>query len=828
MTRDQLRKLRRMSRAEVRARLQAVATLGCEAARHALGADKAPDVAVPPDGDRFGGLWIDRDEQRRVAAALRASEGPYVAEVVRAADAICRHEFSLFGREVACGETVAWQADPVSGRPWPRVFHSRVRIFSGDAGHGDVKYVWELNRHQWLPVLGKAYRLTGDETYARAGLQLVDSWMADNPYRVGINWASALEVAIRALSWCWAYSLFEGSAALTPARRAAILGSLAQHGQYIERHLSLYFSPYNHLIGEAAALFVLGSLFPQLPRAARWRDRGWAILDREAPKQFHPDGGSVEQATGYHHFTLGFYLQAVLVRVRQGGPLGHAWSGLERALEFSMYMTRPDGSTPMIGDADEGKALELAQPHLWDFRSFLAIGAVLFSRGDLKRVSGMYPADAAWLLGTSGRARYDSLGETAPGHTSRALSQSGYYVMRTSWDRDAHVLALDCGELSAGVCADDTTSAAHGHADALSIEVAAYGDPLLVDPGFLTYNGDLEWHRYFRDTQAHNTVVVDGASQAEFRGRLKWSHGPRVEPHEWLTLGALEYADGSHFGYQRLASPVIHRRAVLFFKPDYWVVRDELLGGAAHTLDRYFHFATSEVVQGLSNSVLTQRGTQPNLAVIPVEGHAAALDLTKDGTAPGAGWLAVGYERKARAAVARYRTISSLPCALHTVIAPFRGTTPAFEVDPGHIESDGRSALARSFVVSRQGRRDVWAFAGGHRATFEKRWVTDAHSTCVSVDDTGAVLACVFVSGSRVDVDGKPLLWLDRRVRGAALYLSGGRPVLALSQPARIQACLFSPASIVVCSDLARAPEPQSSGRGPVRVHRASRRETWA
>ncbi len=575
--RDLLRKIRRMSGHELSARSRALFTQLCEEAGHRLGVERNPDVDLSTEaGDTsFKDPWIGPDEQQAVVDELRAHHQRYVKEILDEADGLCRHEFPLFGMVARYGENVRWQDDPVSGKPWPSEFHTRVRIFDGNnSDHGDVKYVWELNRHQFLPVLGKAYRLTKDEKYAWAGLSLIDSWIDANPFNVGINWTSALEVAVRSLSWCWACALFEGSETLTSARRRRILGSLSQHARYIERHLSFYFSPYNHLIGEATALFVIGSLVPALRSAAHWRDRGWAILKAEMPKQYHADGGTVEQATGYHHFTLGFHLHAMLVkRHMEGDSGGRMWTDLEHAIEFSLHMMRPDGSMPMVGDGDEGKAISLVQPDLWDFRVFLALGAVLFGRGDFKKLGGALPADAAWLVGTSGWRRHQALKESLPDGTSRALTASGYYIMRSGWDRQAHYLGFDCGELAAGVSTQDTPSAAHGHADTLSIEVSSFGEPLLVDPGFWTYNGTAEWHRYFRETEAHNTVVVDGRSQAEFRGRLKWSHAPQAEAHEWITLGALDYADGSHSGYQRLSSPVTHRRTVVFLKP-------VLLGGA--------------------------------------------------------------------------------------------------------------------------------------------------------------------------------------------------------------------------------------------------------
>lgn len=794
MRRDLLGKLRQMSAREIHARAQALLTRFGEEAGYRLGVSRNPDRDLEPGAadSTFVDPWLTAAELRTVAERLRASHPAYVEGIVKEADAICRHEFALFGMVARYGDQVAWQADPVSGRAWPEAFHTRVRIFDGNSGHGDVKYVWELNRHQFLPVLGKAYRLTGDEKYASAGLALIDNWIDANPANIGINWTSALELAVRSLSWCWACALFEGAQALTAHRRRRILGSLSEHARHIERHLSFYFSPYNHLIGEATALFVIGSLHPSLRRAARWRRRGWAILESEMPKQYHADGGTVEQATGYHHFTLGFHLHAILVkRHLEGAAAGRLWTDLEKAFEFSMRMMRPDGSIPMIGDADEGKAMALAQSDLWDFRVFLGIGAALFGRGDFKKMGGgrLLP-DAAWLVGTAGWDAHDALQDATPVTTSGDLTASGYYVMRTGWDRQAHYLAFDCGELAAGVSSDGTPSAAHGHADTLSIEVAAFGEPLIVDPGFWTYNGNLDWHRYFRETEAHNTVVVDGQSQAEFRGRLKWSRAPRPSAHEWVTLGALDYADGSHDGYRRLANPVSHRRSVVFLKPHYWVVRDELIGEGEHTIDRLFHFAIPEVTYDkVTGAVQTlSEAGRPNLAVVPVERDALAVDVARGGPASPGGWVAVGYERKVQGAVATFRSHTSLPLALHTVLVPFRGGSPWVLVSALPIETDACAPMDRAFEVTRPGGRDIWAFSSGRHARFHDGWFTDARSTCIQLDETGAVVGCVLVSGSTLEINGEPILVLDRPVRAATISVAGGLPIIELSEPVRIVA----------------------------------------
>jgi len=338
------------------------------------------------------------------------------------------------------------------------------------------------------------------------------------------------------------------------------------------------------------------------------------------------------------------------------------------------------------------------------------------------------------------------------------------------------------------VSAQDTPSAAHGHADALSIEVSAFGEPMLVDPGFWTYNGAEEWHRYFRETEGHNTVVVDGRSQAEFRGRLKWSNAPRTETHEWLSLGAFDYAEGSHSGYQRLASPVTHLRTVAFVKPHYWVVRDELTGEGKHTLERCFHFATAEVLRDIAaNAVYTRlMNGRANLAVVPVERDGVKLELARGGPSSAAGWLAVGYERKVQAAAAKYRSTCLLPCAFHTVLVPFRGDAPGVRVANRPIESDEGSPLDRAFEVSRPGGSDIWAFSSGRTARFHNQWFTDGRTTCVQLNEAGQITGCVLVSGSRIEIDGEPIIELDRRVRAATLSVVGGHTIVELSEPAKV------------------------------------------
>ncbi len=762
---------------------------------YTLGLKRNPTAPLfaPGEGIVFRNPWLDSGDLAAVVARLQSAHPEYIQKIKKEADQVCGRQFTLFGDVVRYGSRIAWRADPISGKEWPASFHTRIDIFSGNAGIGDVKYVWELNRHQFLAVLGKAYLLTGDEKYAAAGLEMMEDWVRENPYKIGINWASALEVAIRSLSWCWACALFQDAKEFGPARRRTLLDSLYQHGGYIEEHLSFFFSPYNHLIGEATALLVLGGLLPQLRPAERWKEKGWAILEAEMPRQFHPDGGTVEQATGYHHFTLGFYLQAFLLRRRLGLAVPSGVGALlEKGFEFSMQMMRPDGMVPMIGDGDEGKAIDLFQPSLWDFRPFLAIGAALFQRGDLKKMAGPFPPDAMWLLHRKDLDRYEALVEMEPTEKSKALSKSGYYIMRTGWDREAHYLNFDCGEIAAGVSKSDLPSAAHGHADALSIEVSAYGEPLLIDPGFYTYNGPVEWHRIFRETQGHNSVVVDGRSQAHYSGRLKWSRAPEVECRRWIRSARFDYVEGSHDGYSRLPQPVIHRRSVAFLKPEYWLIRDELIGAGEHEVDRYFHFSPLNLINEVkAKSIFGYSAAGSHLAVIPIEKEGVTVEILNGGEGPEGGWLAIGYGKKVRAPIARYRVKASLPITLHTLLVPFKEKAPDMAIEMMPSDSPDK-ATGRAFVVEGEKGTDLFSFARSQGKHFPyKGWISDAEATWIRLDKSGGFVCCALIGGASLFVDGTALLQLDKKVKFAAVSFENGKPLIELSEPAVVVSSPF-------------------------------------
>jgi hypothetical protein len=145
-------------------------------------------------------------------------------------------------------------------------------------------------------------------------------------------------------------------------------------------------------------------------------------------------------------------------------------------------------------------------------------------------------------------------------------------------------LFVDCGAQGFG-------GAGHGHADALSVQLAANGRLWLSDPGTCEYVGGNGLRDRFRGTAAHNTLTVDGRDQAEPSGPFSWSALPRIEPRRWVPGETFTVFEGRHFGYERLPAPVVHRRWIVGCGDGFWLVRDVAEGQGTHRLEIRWRFA---------------------------------------------------------------------------------------------------------------------------------------------------------------------------------------------------------------------------------------------
>ena len=550
-------------------------------------------------------------------AALKQYYPQEVTRTIQDAERVCHHEFRISDQSFKFPERINWHLDPVTGESWPKQYTRLMeRWFWTEKRSYDPILVWGLNRHQHFATLGKAYRLTGDEKYAVECASQIKSWVRDNPCDIGINWFDALEIALRLISWTIAFHMMKTSDAFVNLGGECFIKSLYQQAHFLSEHLSVYEPvPNNHLIGEVTALILVGAMFPEFKDSEEWVQRGLDILEREIEKQNFDDGVNKEQSPSYQRFVLDFTLLALLLSEWNAigeVPLTRRYT--ERMLDYIMHATGPDGRVPMIGDSGDIRGYKLSSgDNTWDFREKLAIGAVLYQRGDFKYVSKRFGEEAFWLLGRRGLETFKKLQAEAPDRISVSFPKGGHYIIRDSWEESSDFCLLRCGEFGLG----GEGFCAHSHCDLLSFVLWIEGKPVIVDSGTYIFQGP--WRDYFRLTPAHNTLLIDGKEQAVPDGYFAWRGVPNAACEHWSedrVRGVMEI------------NGVTVRREINHPAPGMWRITDMLSGQGEHTIEWFFHFspglrlkitASHEVALfGLGNSSL--RLCTPDVALSIEEG----------------------------------------------------------------------------------------------------------------------------------------------------------------------------------------------------------------
>lgn len=562
------------------------------------------------------------------------------------AESMVKNRLSFFDlNDVFLGDPIRWNHEHSIDRPAPMGFAPAIDYRDRDLT-GDAKVVWEPSRCHQHVVLARAYMATGDERFAASAVKQIESWIEQCPFGRGMQWRSPLEIAIRAINWVWTFDLIRRSQSATPEFRSRLEESLYQHVWEISRKYSRSSSANNHLVGEAAGVFITTAYFDAWAESEQWNRRAFECLSHEINIQSYHDGGGREQAIGYQLFVLGFFFSAGLVARASARDFAPAyWARLERMCEFVNALCEGGEALPMFGDADDGRVLDLCAAAT-DPRPLLGIAASLFDRVEFAITAGKTADDAIyWMCGENALARVGEMRRTTLPSVlkSRAFPETGCYLLQSGQpgERSAMSLSFDCGELGWGPLA------AHGHADALSVHLRIGGVDVLVDPGTYDYFSFPEWRRYFRSTAAHNTIVVDATDQSEMLGPFLWGVKARAHCIEWAPNFDGGRVVGEHDGYTRLKSPLIHRRSVTLDASQMALqIEDVLECDSKHEFRLHFHL-------GESCRAVMKR---PNDVQVEFEGGLLEfrfqldlrVELVGGDDHCGIGWVSRGYHSKTR------------------------------------------------------------------------------------------------------------------------------------------------------------------------------------
>jgi len=600
-------------------------------------------------------------------------------------------------RRTAAGG-IDWRHNPTPGREW----------------------ILKIHRHAWWVVLGLAYAETGDERYAEAIVSQLLDWVDKNPppprkEESSPNWR-LMEVGLRMrLSWLPVFALIHDSPSFTPKAKLIMLRSICDHARF----LFLFKTNRNHLLRESNGLANVGAYLPEFKEAACWRETAFLRIEHEMREQVNQDGSHIEMSTGYQLLVIDEFETIYDLLQERGLSLPHEDLGpwLEKMYNVLAKLMLPAGGFPQLNDGF------LLWPH-----SRLAAAGRKFSRDDFV------------FVGTDGKD-----GKAAE-ECSALFPDAGLMVMRSDWTPQARYLLFDAGP----------HGGFHGHEDKLSIEVGAFGERFIVDPGSFTYDPTEAYRKYFVGSQGHNTVMVDGLSQVRF-----WNPAYRTPAvargnyGEWAITSGFDYAAATYdegYGEFNPRKPadaqtlcgVRHTRRVLFLKPDYWIVFDDLGGSGDHSYQWLFHapgpFSVTERADG--GAMLAPGEDRARLAILPCSPDALELATFCGSEDPIQGWYSTDHHVKHEATALQFSRARGGRAVAAYVLYPLApGDSDAVRLESlGVSTPDGAASEAFGFVVLHPGGKDYVVFSDRPGRKNFGPWATESAVAAVRTDTTGEVL----------------------------------------------------------------------------------------
>lgn len=532
-------------------------------------------------------------------------------------------EIELLGGYPYADYRKRWHAAFQTSGDWP-FRPSSDYSFGAEDVPGDIRTNWELNRHYQLAVLAKSFYVTNDQGYLAELIDLFADWNKQNPFMWGPEWSSPMEESIRLINWLFAAAFLEASEDTDAAElhKKLCVGAWCM-AAHVRKRYSRYSSANNHTIVEAAGVAVASVVFGQ----RNWLEEALALLESEVALQTYVDGVNKEQALHYELFVM-----EALCLVSH--VLNAAGEKLPKSIESQLYsMARYaraccvcKGSYIEFGDDDEGVILNLES--LKQCYPEYVLALVSLEVGDGAR----YAEDVAfcetvnWLYSQEQLSDVMQLPLVATS-SLESFREGGITIVR--FDEGRAVLAFDHGPLGFGQLA------AHGHADALSVQLFVDGEPVLIDPGTYIYNWDCEMRDKFRSTCAHNTASVGGKDQSEALGPFLWGRKASVSGFVLKEREGCVVMSAEHDGF----APVRARRTVEV-RDSKVVISDEVDVRECTMISWHFPSEGVEVDDGIIDFRL-QSGT-----LVRIEA-AAPLETTSFGYSPAYGVLAQGGEIRA-------------------------------------------------------------------------------------------------------------------------------------------------------------------------------------
>jgi len=420
-------------------------------------------------------------------------------------------------------------ADTPHAKLWSRITATAASTPPSQPTDGTYDTSMAVTRGRIAEAAAFVGLLTGDDNATQVALDLISAGFPDPSYlNVGSNFNVGdhydLHESEALVAYCAAYDYVAGTPGVDPQALNAATARIIERIGYMR---TMCLGPggcrtlirnerNNHTMKVMGALGLCAIAVPDRASAAADFNDAVASLDWLLNVHQGSAEGGYAESWNYLNYGSQSYIQLI--------------AAMHRVAPGRRWMLRHEGAA-VTQDPDEGRVVERV-----DFADHPVTRGVFLGLIKASRPDGLtVPVDDANPSASSGgllaaifddprylwnwhmpRVNYAaSRAETAtfamldPEMAATApdwpldifLPEAGYSVLRTSFDDDQLYVHVnhEKGQMR-------TAGFSHEHADNLSIIVHAFGEPLIIDPGYIDYSN----HKLVKYPSDHNLVLVDG------------------------------------------------------------------------------------------------------------------------------------------------------------------------------------------------------------------------------------------------------------------------------------------------------------------------------